>query len=172
MEHTLKGHAFKKGLLVGTVIGGLGAFFAFSNKTSKMRKKLAVKFDDIFEEVISRTKDLTDLTKDSYESIVDEVVSKYQTTLDVSSDLVQQLEKDLKRKWDEVQVYFLYMKLRSKLIKTGEVTKEKFNDLAEELVHEYGEKNVMLKERTRSIVRKLKDKWSSFKEEIEESDQE
>lgn len=166
MENT-----FKKGFVFGTFIGGIGAFLAFSNKTSKMRKELAVKLDDLFEEVKTRTKNLTVLSKESYDQVVDEVVERYQSTMDVSAEMIQKLGKNLKKRWDEVQIFFLYLRIKTKLNKTGEISKEKFNEMAEEIVREYSETNALLKERARHITRRLKDKWSDFKEELEDSDQ-
>lgn len=162
---------FKKGFVLGTLIGALGSFFAFSEKTSTLRKKIRVEADDIFEKIKVRAGDLSNISKDTYDKFVDEAMENYEETKRVSADLLSQMSDELKARWEEIQLYFLYKKLRLKLKTIDKVTKEKFNELAEDLVEELAEANEAVGERSKQLIRKLKNKWADFKQDLDDNDE-
>lgn len=161
---------FGKGLLIGSIIGGMVTLFATSEKTKEMRGRLKDDLDDLYDTLVQKMKAVDDLSKEYYDRLVERVVDEYSDKKNLTIELKENIAEELKNRWIEAQVAYLYFKVRSKLRSSESLTKEKFYDIIDQVYDEFAEKREITRENTRKIIRKLKDKWSDYKLEIEESD--
>lgn len=96
MEHS----DFKKGLFLGMVAGAVGALVLYKKRRRIMGKlwKLKVKAD-----IHRRLGELTQMTRESYDSIVDSVLMKYRTAGTIAQYELDELGRDLKSRYESVR---------------------------------------------------------------------
>lgn len=155
---------FKRGLLVGTVLGGLAAFFATGERTKQWRSRMMVELNELFETVKSRIDSLEELTREKYDELVEKAIDEYGEKKEMSVELKNRLSRELMNRWQEIQIYYLYLKLKSRL-KGDEISRTDFYKAAEKVYDEYTESKSFSRTKADQIMESLKDKWNEFKKE-------
>lgn len=155
---------FKKGFLFGSVFGGISVLLLFGNR------KFSKAYDEIMEDVKERVKEISAISQDTYEKIVDEAVRNYANVSKVSSAFLENIRYEIKKRWYDIQIFLLYSKIKTKLKKYENVTKEKFYETVEEVLdEEYVWEDKFKKN---SLVRRLRSKWNNYVSDRDQSDQE
>ena len=94
---------FKKGLFFGGLLGAALTWLNVSPKGKEYRDKLLGHVEPLYNELKESIKKLEGPTRDMYDALVERAVQEYALKKDMAVDMKNNLIKELKRKWVEVQ---------------------------------------------------------------------
>lgn len=162
---------FKKAFLVGGLLGSFLTYVAISKKTRQFRNELAKHLEGAFELLKEKAGEMNELGKTSFQKLAEKVVDEYAKGKELSADLRETLLKELMIRWVEIRAYFLYAKVKSRLKRAGKITREKFEEIVEEVIGDYAEENNIVNSSLKQLVRKIKSKWFILKSELDLEDE-
>lgn len=94
---------FKKGLFLGGLVGAGLMWLNATPKGKEMRAKMAAHFEPLFNELKASLKTLEGPTREMYEALVDRAVEEYGAQKELAEDVKNQLVRQLKKKWSEIE---------------------------------------------------------------------
>ncbi len=167
MDNCNQFSTFKKGMLLGGLVGGTIVGLLMTEKGRMLRRNLQSDILELSKQIQMRTKEFGDTTQEMYEELVDTAVEEYVKRKDMALEMKDIIIRELKRKWWDFQVYMLYGQVKRKLDNVLDVTENKFNEFAAEVVGEYAEKKSLVGYWKNKLLREVKKKWDTYKEESE-----
>jgi gas vesicle protein len=162
---------FKKGLVFGGILGSAIALFASSEKGKQIGKELREELEEVYDDVRERALKLSALTRENYEKIVDSLVSEFSERKNIGENIRDKIISELKSRYHDIQIYYLYSKIRSRIRKDGEFTRDAFEEAVDDLVDEFAENKQIAVGKLRQMKRQLRSMWNEFKKDLEESDE-
>ena len=93
----------KKGLVIGGILGGALAWLNFTTKGKEYRAKLFNHLEPLFGEIKLSLKKLEGPTREMYEALVERAVEEYATRKELAIDMKNNLIRELKKKWKEIE---------------------------------------------------------------------
>jgi gas vesicle protein len=151
---------FKKGLVVGSILGGALVAFGMSKKGKELRTKLMDYSEELSKELKKRAVELGVTTKEMYEDMVHRAVEEFAKQKELALDLKEKLVEQLKQKWDDIQTDLLWRKVKNKFKETQDKTREGFDKVVHDIVDEYESKKDLAGYMKYRLVRDLKKKWN------------
>lgn len=94
---------FKKGLLVGGIVGAFLTWLNYSSKGKEVRAQIMSHLEPLFHELKSSLKQLEGPTQDMYEALVERAVEEYAAKKELALDVKNSLARHLKKRWKEVE---------------------------------------------------------------------
>ena len=94
---------FKKGLILGGLLGAAAMWLGKTPEGKEFRAKLAAHLDPLFAELKTSLKQLEGPTREMYEALVERAVAEYASKRELALEMKQALIKNLKKKWKEVE---------------------------------------------------------------------
>lgn len=94
---------FKRGLILGGAVGAFLTWLNVSSQGKELRSKILEHFQPLFGELKSSIKKLEGPTKEMWEALVERAVEEYSDKKELAEDVKNNLAKQLKKKWQEVE---------------------------------------------------------------------
>lgn len=94
---------FKKGFLLGGLIGAGLVWLNATPKGKEMRAKIATHLEPLFAELKVSLKQLEGPTKEMYDALVERAVEEYARKKELTDDLKYMLVRELKKRWSKLQ---------------------------------------------------------------------
>jgi len=94
---------FKKGLLLGSLVGAGLMWLNATPKGKEMRAKLMAHLDPLYNELKENLKKLEGPTREMYDALVERAVEEYGAKKELAADMKDMLVKKLKKKWKELE---------------------------------------------------------------------
>jgi gas vesicle protein len=94
---------FKKGLVVGGLVAGILTWLNVSPKGKEYRDKLLSHIEPLFNELKESLKQLEGPTREMYDALVERAVEEYALKKEIAVDVKNNLVKELKKKWKELE---------------------------------------------------------------------
>ncbi len=158
-------NTFKKGLLVGGIVSAVLLAFSQSKKGQELKERLKTNIEEVYGELEKKMQDLGESTKEVYDRAVEAVVTAYSEKKNLADDAKEYLSKELKDRWNDVQLFYLYTQVKSKFRHAEKITEAAFNDAVDEITEKFGEEKELEKNAIKELKKTLSDKWEEFKKE-------
>jgi len=94
---------FRKGLLLGGLVGAALMWLNATPKGKEMRAKLLDHVNALYGELKESLKQLEGPTKEMYDALVERAVAEYAAKKELAVEMKNMLIKELKRKWKEME---------------------------------------------------------------------
>ncbi len=94
---------FKKGLFLGGLLGAVLMWLNATPKGKELRSKVAAHLTPLYNELKNSLKQLEGPTKEMYDALVERAVEEYSAKKEVAFETKEQLVRELKKKWKDVQ---------------------------------------------------------------------
>ncbi len=94
---------FKRGLLLGGLVGAAAMWLNVTPKGKEMRAKLLAHLDPLYNELKASIKQLEGPTKEMYDALVERAVEEYAAKKELAEEMKMLLIKRLKKKWSELE---------------------------------------------------------------------
>lgn len=94
---------FKRGLLLGGLVGAVTMWLNATPKGKEMRAKLLAHLEPLYNELKSSIKQLDGPTKEMYNALVERAVEEYGAKKELADDMKMILVKRLKKKWAQLE---------------------------------------------------------------------
>ncbi|TAN32762.1 hypothetical protein EPN28_04580 [Patescibacteria group bacterium] len=94
---------FKKGLLLGGLVGAALVWLNLSPKGKEMRDKMKEHLENLFAQLKESIKKLEGPTREMYDALVERAVEEYAAKKELAIEWKNKLVKELKRKWEDVE---------------------------------------------------------------------
>lgn len=160
---------FKKGLLLGSILGGVLVGFGMSKKGKELREKAMEYSQELFVEVRKKVVEWGEMSRDAYEDMIRRAAEEFTRRKGLALEMKEMLVERLRTKWDDLQSDMLFRKVRSRFNEGLDKTREGFERAVHEIVDEYEKRKDLSGFMKYRLVRDLKRKWEEVKGESEES---
>lgn len=167
MHHDTHFQSFKKGLLLGGIVGGTIVGLLMTEKGRMLRRNLQTDVHELFDQIQKRAREFGDTTQEMYDELVDTAVEEYSKRKDMALEMKDIIINELKRKWWEFQVYMVYQNVKRKLTNVVDVTEDKFNEFASEAVAEYAEKKTLATYWKNKLLKEVKKRWQNYQDDLD-----
>lgn len=94
---------FNKGLLFGGLVGAALMWLNATPKGKEMRAKLLEHLMPLYNELKESIKKLEGPTKEMWDALVERAVAEYAAKKELADDMKEQLVRQLKKKWSELE---------------------------------------------------------------------
>jgi gas vesicle protein len=94
---------FKKGLMLGGLIGGVLTWLNISPKGKEYRDKMFESVESLYDELRMSIQKLEGPTRDMYDALVERAVEEYATKKEVAMEMKNDLIKELKKRWENLE---------------------------------------------------------------------
>lgn len=94
---------FKKGLVLGGILGAALMWLSATPKGKEMRDKLTEHADALFLQLKESMKQLEGPTKEMYEALVERAAEEYANKREMAADMKANLVKELKKRWTKLE---------------------------------------------------------------------
>jgi gas vesicle protein len=94
---------FNKGLLFGGLVGAALMWLNATPKGKEMRTKLMEHLMPLYNELKESIKKLEGPTKEMWDALVERAVAEYAAKKELADDMKEQLVRQLKKKWCELE---------------------------------------------------------------------
>lgn len=94
---------FKKGLVVGSLLGAGLVWLNATVKGKGYRAKILVHLDPLYNELKESIKKLEGPTKEMWDALVERAVEEYGAKKELAMDIKNNLIKELKKKWENLE---------------------------------------------------------------------
>ena len=94
---------FKKGLFLGGLLGAALMWMNVTPKGKEMRDKLMGQVDDLYGQLKESIKQLEGPTKEMYGALVERAVEEYAAKKEMALDMKNQLVRELKKRWNDLE---------------------------------------------------------------------
>lgn len=95
---------FKKGLFLGGLLGAGLAWLNISPKGKELRDKMIGHVEPLYNELKESLKKLEGPTHEMYDALVERAVEEYAAKKELALDVKNNLIKELKKKWQELEM--------------------------------------------------------------------
>lgn len=173
-QHQDNDCGFKKGLVVGGLIGGALVALASTRRAQEMRERLVNYSEDLYRELQESAEDWAAQTKEKYLEMVDKVTEEFVKSKKLALHLKKQLSDKLEEKWDDFQADQLYRQVKVKFEELAEKTRMNYDKLVETVVQEYmasedrGEAGIVLANKLKRAL-KQSERYQKLKQAYEDS---
>lgn len=160
---------FKKGLLVGGVVGGLIVGLGMSKKGREMQQKAVEYSQELCKELRNKMIEWGEISKDMYKDLAHRAVEELGKRKEMAVGMKDMVVDRLEDKWDEVQNDLLYRKVKHTFEGLTEKTRHEYERIVQDLVEDYASKKDLGAMMKYKLVRELKKKWEDMKPEKQEN---
>ena len=94
---------FKRGLLLGGLVGAVTMWLNATPKGKEMRAKFLAHLEPLYNELKISIKQLDGPTKEMYNALVERAVEEYGAKKELADDMKMSLVKRLKKKWAQLE---------------------------------------------------------------------
>ncbi|MFA5062104.1 MAG: YtxH domain-containing protein [Patescibacteria group bacterium] len=94
---------FKKGLLLGGILGAALMWLNVTPKGKEMRDKIMEHADALFMQLKESMKQLEGPTKEMYDALVERATEEYANKREMAMDVKAGLVKELKKRWGKLE---------------------------------------------------------------------
>lgn len=94
---------FKKGLLLGGLIGGVLTWLNVSPRGKEYRDKIISHIEPLYSELRMSLKKLEGPTREMYDALVERAVEEYAIKKELAVDMKNNLIRELKKRWAELE---------------------------------------------------------------------
>lgn len=94
---------FKKGLVLGGLVGAALMWLNVTPKGKEMRDKLMEHVNALYGQLKDSLKQLEGPTKEMYDALVERAVEEYAAKKEMAIDMKNMLIKELKKKWGNLE---------------------------------------------------------------------
>ena len=94
---------FKKGLVVGGIIGAGLMWLNATVKGKEYRAKLMAYMDPLYNELKESIKKLEGPTREMWDALVERAVEEFAAKKEMALDMKNNLIKELQKKWDKLE---------------------------------------------------------------------
>lgn len=162
---------FRRGLVLGGIIGSLAALFASSERSKETRTRVRRDLEDMYANIRTKLEDVGTTTQEAYDRLVDKTIDDYSKSREYTLDVRERISGELKKRWLELQTIYLYTKLRVRLKRIKDLTRMQYDNAVDELLDEYGENKELARETVRNLRKKLREKWEEFRRDVKSEDE-
>ncbi len=172
-QHQDNDCGFKKGLVVGGLIGGALVALASTRRAQEMRERLVNYSEDLYRELQESAEDWAAQTKEKYLEMVDKVTEEFVKSKKLALHLKKQLSDKLEEKWDDFQADQLYRQVKVKFEELADKTRINYDKLVETVVQEYmasedrGEAGIVLANKLKRAL-KQSERYQKLKQAYED----
>lgn len=154
---------FKKGLLVGGVLGGVVVALGMSKKGREMQKKAWEYSQELCKELHKKMIEWGEISKETYKDLArratDELVKRKEMAMSMKDMVVDRLED----KWEDVQNDLLFRKTKHAFEEMGDKTRDTYERVVQEIVEDYATRKDLGMLMKYKLTRDLKRKWDDLK---------
>lgn len=93
---------FKKGLIVGGVLGAALMWLNATTKGKEYRAKIAAHLEPLYDELKESIKQLEGPTKEMWDALVERAVEEYAAKKELAVDVKNNLIRQLQKRWDKM----------------------------------------------------------------------
>lgn len=97
---------FKRGLFFGGLVGAALMWLNVTPKGKELRAKLSAHLEPLFKELKGSIEQLEGPTREMYDALVERAVEEYGAKKELAEDMKEQLVRQLKKKWKEIEKGF------------------------------------------------------------------
>lgn len=155
---------FKKGLIIGGLLGGILVAFGMSKKGKELREKALEYSQELYNEVKKRALEWGETTRESYDELVRRVVEEFARRKEMALDMKDMLAERLQEKWNEFQTDMLLIKVKNRFREAADTSREGFETIIHEVVDEYEKRKDLSGLMKYRLVRELKGRWEEIKD--------
>ncbi|MFA6424353.1 MAG: YtxH domain-containing protein [Candidatus Magasanikbacteria bacterium] len=94
---------FKKGLILGGVLGAFLTWFNVTSQGKEMRTKILMHLEPLYNELKASIKQLEGPTQEMWDALVERAVAEYSAKKELADEVKSSLIKQLKKKWEQLQ---------------------------------------------------------------------
>lgn len=94
---------FKKGLVLGGLLGAVMMWLNATPKGKEMRAKLMEHLQPLYDQLKASIKQLEGPTKEMYDALVERAVEEYAAKKELALEMKNMLIKELKKKWSKLE---------------------------------------------------------------------
>jgi len=94
---------FKRGFILGGTLGALLTWLNVTPKGKEVRAKILQHLDPLYDELKSSIKQLEGPTQEMWNALVERAVEEYADKKDLAEEVKNNLVKQLKKKWLQLQ---------------------------------------------------------------------
>jgi gas vesicle protein len=161
---------FKKGLVLGGILGGLAVAFGMSKKGKELQNKAADYAQELYKEVQAKMAELGDSSKELYADLVKRSVDEFAKRKGMALEMKEDIVEKLRDKWNEMQMEMLFKKVKNRFADAAEKTQEEFENIVHAVADEYENAKDVAGYAKYRIVRDLKKRWNEVNDTKEEND--
>ncbi len=93
---------FKKGLVVGGILGAALMWLNATTKGKEYRAKIAAHLEPLYNELKESIKQLEGPTKEMWDALVERAVEEYAVKKELAQDMKNNLIRQLQKRWDKM----------------------------------------------------------------------
>ena len=94
---------FKKGLVLGGIIGAAMMWLNATTKGKEYRAKIAAHLDPLYNELKESIKKLEGPTEEMWDALVQRAVEEYASRKELAMDVKNNLVRELRKKWKKLE---------------------------------------------------------------------
>ena len=94
---------FKKGLVLGGLLGAVMMWLNATPKGKEMRAKLMEHLQPLYDQLKASIKQLEGPTKEMYDALVGRAVEEYAAKKELALEMKNMLNKEMKKKWSKLE---------------------------------------------------------------------
>jgi gas vesicle protein len=155
---------FKKGFLLGSLVGGALVALGFSKKGKEWQAKVAEHSQELYKELRSKVLELGEGSREVYVEMVRRATDEFAKRKELAREAKDMLVSKLHDKWDELQAEVLFKKVKQRFGQVGEKSKEEFEKIIHEIVDQFEEKKDLAGYMKYRLVRDLRKRWEEIKD--------
>lgn len=159
---------FKKGLVLGSILGGLAVALGMSKKGKELQSKAADHAQELYKEVQAKMAELGDSSKELYADLVKRSVDEFAKRKGMAIEMKEDIVERLRAKWNEMQMEMLFKKVKNRYGEAKEKTQEEFENIVHAVADEYENAKDVAGYAKYRIVRELKKRWKEIADEDDE----
>lgn len=94
---------FKKGMVLGGVIGAALMWLNVTPKGKELRTKMMAHLEPLYDQLRESLRQLEGPTREMYDALVERAVEEYGNKKELAMDVKDQLVRQLKKRWRELE---------------------------------------------------------------------
>ncbi|OGH83675.1 MAG: hypothetical protein A2261_03365 [Candidatus Magasanikbacteria bacterium RIFOXYA2_FULL_44_8] len=94
---------FKKGLVLGGMLGAAMMWLNATPKGKEMRAKMMAHTDSLYGEIKASLGQLEGPTKEMYDALVERAVTEYSSKKEMAQDMKVMMVRELKKRWSKLE---------------------------------------------------------------------
>lgn len=158
---------FKKGLVMGSLLGGILVALGMSQKGKEIREKVVDYAQELSSELKKKAIEWGETTKETYNEMVRRAVEEFARQKGLALETKEAVIEKLEDKWDEIQSEIVFRKVKNRFKNEAEKTTENFEKLVHEIVDEYESRKNLPAYFKYRLVKDLKRRFDELLDESE-----
>lgn len=155
---------FKKGLVIGGLIGGTLIALAQTKKGRELRLRAMRSAEEIFGELQREVGEIAAVSMEKFNELAERAAEEYIKKKNMALEMKDTIKERLQEKWHEMQREELFREIRRQFSELPDKTEDAYRELVSRLTEEYAEKKEFGLAAKNKLLREFTKRWEEVKE--------